>query len=417
MRHPILFSLVLALMVSGCGGGGGGGGGDGGGGEADSGGDNSGDSTTGNSPPTVNPVQNQLPIVVGAGPTNMVNIPFVKVTICSPGTNNCQTIDHVIVDTASSGLRIMSSALAPSLTLPPVKTSNDELLNECMQFVSGYTWGQIRYADVKLGGHTLGALAVQIIGDVTAGDTPGSCANTGASINTVQSFGGNGVLGVGGFAQDCGSACAGSAIAGTYYTCSGTSCRPVSVLLDRQVQNPIASLSSDNNGVVLELPDISSSGASSVNGTLTLGIGTQANNSLGNATILGLKTNTLTFVTKFNGVDYTGFLDTGSNGLFFPDRTLPPCLNSSFYCPATVQHLTATNTGTNSVASTVNFQVGNARTLFSSGNFAFSNLAGSVTISGGGHFDWGLPFFFGRKVFTAIEGRSTPGGTGPYVAY
>jgi hypothetical protein len=32
-------------------------------------------------------------------------------------------------------------------------------------------------------------------------------------------------------------------------------------------------------------------------------------------------------------------------------------------------------------------------------------------------FDWGVPFFFGRNVFVAIEGSSTPGGTGPYVAY
>jgi hypothetical protein len=28
-----------------------------------------------------------------------------------------------------------------------------------------------------------------------------------------------------------------------------------------------------------------------------------------------------------------------------------------------------------------------------------------------------LPFFFGRNVFTAIEGRNTSGGMGPFVAY
>ena len=32
-------------------------------------------------------------------------------------------------------------------------------------------------------------------------------------------------------------------------------------------------------------------------------------------------------------------------------------------------------------------------------------------------FGWGLPFFFGRSVFTAFEGKSTPGGPGPYVAF
>jgi hypothetical protein len=32
-------------------------------------------------------------------------------------------------------------------------------------------------------------------------------------------------------------------------------------------------------------------------------------------------------------------------------------------------------------------------------------------------FDFGLPFFYGRSVFTAIQGRSAGGFTGPYFAY
>jgi hypothetical protein len=30
---------------------------------------------------------------------------------------------------------------------------------------------------------------------------------------------------------------------------------------------------------------------------------------------------------------------------------------------------------------------------------------------------WGLSFFYGKKVFTAIEQMETPGGSGPYVAF
>ncbi len=32
-------------------------------------------------------------------------------------------------------------------------------------------------------------------------------------------------------------------------------------------------------------------------------------------------------------------------------------------------------------------------------------------------FDLGMPYFFGRNVFTALENAATPGGTGPYFAY
>jgi hypothetical protein len=64
---------------------------------------------------------------------------------------------------------------------------------------------------------------------------------------------------------------------------------------------------------------------------------------------------------------------------------------------------------------TVQFQIGNATTLFNSGNSVFSDLGGSL--SGVAGFDWGLPFFLGRSVFVGIEGRSSTLGTGPYWAY
>jgi hypothetical protein len=62
----------------------------------------------------------------------------------------------------------------------------------------------------------------------------------------------------------------------------------------------------------------------------------------------------------------------------------------------------------------VSFSVANAITLFNTPtSFVFSNLAGPNPSS----FDWGLPFYFGRNTFEAIEGKSTPGGTGPFVAF
>ena len=68
----------------------------------------------------------------------------------------------------------------------------------------------------------------------------------------------------------------------------------------------------------------------------------------------------------------------------------------------------------------VDFKVTNAGRLSASA-FAFNNLAGPMpgfpsdrSVPG---FDWGLPFFFGRTVFTSIEDRSTPAGSSPYFAF
>ena len=65
---------------------------------------------------------------------------------------------------------------------------------------------------------------------------------------------------------------------------------------------------------------------------------------------------------------------------------------------------------------TVNFSIENADNLLNSSNTAFSTLGGPY-ISTPAEFDWGLSFFYGRSIFTAIDGAITPGGNGPYYAY
>ena len=58
------------------------------------------------------PVSNVQAITVNAGPSgNTANGAFTSVTVCTPGRSTCQTIDGILVDTGSSGLRILSSAL------------------------------------------------------------------------------------------------------------------------------------------------------------------------------------------------------------------------------------------------------------------------------------------------------------------
>lgn len=391
MRRWVL-AIAVALGMTGCGGGGG-------------------SAPATSTPPSSGAGQNVLPISVDPGPANTINTPFVSVTICAPGSSNCQTIDHVIVDTGSTGLRIMSSALSLSLVLTQQTASNGSPLAQCTQFVNGYTWGPVKAVDVRLGGASVNSLAIQVIDDPGFTNVPASCSSTGP----VQTFGGNGILGVGVFQQDCGPACAQAAIPGNYYACVGAACQAVAVDLARQVQNPVGLLASDNNGVVIDLPAVSATGAATINGSLILGIGTQANNGLGNAVVFALDPNAGTLTTVFNGQSYAGSsIDSGANALFFPGGATTVC-SSGFYCPATTQQFTATNQGTNGSSGTVNFSVANADSLLNTGYAAFSNLAAPP--AGIPRFGWGLPFHFGRRVFTAIEGRSSAGGSGPYVAY
>ena len=401
--------IVAALALAACGGGG------------SSGGTSSGSSGTGTgggTTPAGNPSSNLLPIVVDAGPanTNTVNVPFVTVTICAPDGSNCQTIDHVILDTGSTGLRIMSSVLNASLAqaLTQQKTGSSPLV-ECVQFADGYVWGPVKTAEVTLGGEApLKSLALQVIGDPAYGNVPSACSSSGPAENSVQSFGGNGILGVAVFQQDCGAACAQTAIPATYYACAGAACQAVAVPLAQQVQNPVGLLPGDNNGVVIDLPAVAATGAATAAGSLYLGIGTEADNALGSAKVYALDSSG-NFTTVFNGRSYSGsFIDSGSNALFFPDGGTTVC-SSGFYCPASTQQLVATNQGTNGVSGSVAFSVANADALLATANTAFNNLAGPS--SGIPSFDWGLSFHFGRRVYTAIEGRSTPGGAGPYVAY
>jgi hypothetical protein len=107
---------------------------------------------------------------------------------------------------------------------------------------------------------------------------------------------------------------------------------------------------------------------------------------------------------------------------------IPTCsgLLHDFYCPTSTLNLTAKNQDTKGLVSVnVNFSIANAINLLGARtNFVFDDLGGpsSAPSSGGlgasvAYFDWGLPFFFGRNVFTAIEGQTTPAGTGPFVAF
>ncbi len=366
---------------------------------------------------------NVADIVVDAGPTSTkpdVNTLFTTVTVCVPGsTTNCQTIDHIQVDTASYGLRILAPVLTVSL---PVQTAgNGASLVECTQFVDGYSWGPVALADVQISGESAASVPVQVIGDANFTTVPADCSSIGPAEDTVAAFGANGILGIGVFAQDCGSNCVSAAVPATYYVCTSTLCQATTVLLANQVQNPATLFAKDNNGVVVQLPSVAAQGAATVAGFLIFGIDTQSNNKSGNQSVLTVDPNSGDFTTLFNGKSLTqSFLDTGSNGLYFNDTGLTQCTASgfaTFYCQVNPQGLSAVLQGQNGMSASVDFTVGDAETL--GGNdpslVAFATLAGTYPNTDA--FDWGLPFYYGRTVYTAFEKAATSVGAGPYIAF
>ena len=375
---------------------------------------------------------NSVSISVNAGPANTsLNQPLVSVTICVPGTSNCQTIDDVLVDTGSDGLRVLQTQVTLPLTL--ATDTNGNPLGECASFAGGtFLWGSVSAVDITLGNEKASAVPIQVIrttGSVGFPLVPNSCSQGFVDAGNVSTLGANGILGVGLFQQDCGANCvANPPTMNVYYdagaACVQANCSLISVPLVNQVQNPVALFTKDNNGVLISLPAVGSSGVASVTGSLIFGVGTESNNALGTAKVY--TTAGSVFITAtYNGTAYPGsIIDSGSNTIGFLDAattgltdcgTLNPPGPLGFYCPASSTNFTVTNTGNNGTSAPVMFSIFSAETLFNSNpSFrAFSNLGSPFA----GAVDFGLPFFYGKSVFIAISGQNTPGGMGPYYAY
>ncbi len=372
------------------------------------------------------------------------NSPFVTVTLCAPGsTTNCQTIDHVLLDTGSVGLRIYASVINASL-LSALTNETDTSANpvgECYGFVDGYVFGSVRQADFTIGGESVSSLAFQVISDSGRfASVPTSCSSGGGtSLNTVQSFGANGVLGVGVTQTDCGTQCTTTGGSGTaiYYDCTSTACASIIARTSgvtapfQQLPNPVATMSVDNNGTIVSLPSVPAAGSQTLTGTLYFGIGTQTNNALGSATVLtttgSSSTNGPGLITAvYNNKNLTqSFLDTGSNLYIFVDNSITTCSVSGFsgyYCPTSPLALSPTLKGQNGVTASGAFTLYNAQTLLSTTSAALPGVGANARLLGSfntysSSFDFGLPFFYGRNVYTAIEGLNAGGTTGPYFAF
>jgi hypothetical protein len=375
---------------------------------------------------------NQAAITVSSGLTGGApNMPMVSVTVCVPGTTSCQTIDNVQLDTGSFGLRLASSAASAFLGSLPKETIGGLPVAECAGFADGFSWGYVHVADVKLGGETAASVPVQVLGELSQSASPTGTSNNCASgtlNNTPARLAANGILGVGSARYDCGVGCATTLANGVYYSCpSATSCNNSVMPLTEQVANPVNAFAADNNGISITMPALGATGATSATGSITFGIGTQTNNALPSSGVGRYTTdhygNVQTATLSGSG-GLTAFFDTGSNGMFFVDATIPQCA-SGFFCPtiqnasvlATVQRI-ATVTGFNGVSATLALPIANSSQLFNGGGHAFNDLGGSIsTIS---DLDLGMPFFYGRTVYIGYDSFASgnPGvASTAYVAF
>jgi hypothetical protein len=439
-----LAALGALLLLCACGGGGGGGASSSGGSGSGGGG---GGSTTLNNYTTVTVNAGPAALDEGADAYTSLNVGFVSVTLCAPGsTTNCQTIPYVEVDTGSVGLRIFASAMSSSLlsALPNETDPGGNPVGECYAYVDGYVFGSVRNANFQIGGEQVSSMPLQVIADSGVfSSPPTSCSSGGGpNLNTIQSFGANGVIGIGVTGTDCGSACAvsGGEAAAIYYDCPASGCSTIiarsaaTTAPFQQVVNPVSAMSVDNNGTVMTFASVSSPGAATATGTLYFGIGTETNNGLGSATVYTTTASTSPFgagllTVAFNGQNLAdSFIDSGSNLYYFVDSSIATCTETGFtglYCPSSPDSLSLTVEGQNGASGSAGFTLYNAYTALSGANASNAAAPGlganPDAISGfepyPSSFDLGLPFFYGRSVFTAIEGTTAAGTPGPYVAF
>lgn len=407
-KRPLVL-LALVLLQS-CGGGGGGG--------------SSTNTPVSSCPASSDSSGNVISVCVDSGPLTTqreVNRLYTDITICEPGTRNCQTIDHVLVDTASVGLRLLDSVVT-------LRTSSTSYFN-CVRFLDlTYAWGSVSSVDLNLGRQTVRDLPIQLLGSSAA-----ACASGGYSaIQSVADLGAKGILGIGFNEQDCGSACTSSSN-NSYYTCADAVCN-TGVPLNEQLQNPIAMLGANSNGFAIDLPAVPAPGTSTLRGELILGIGTHNMFSVSTKTklvpVVGSVTDSsLYFSTQANGFSYVkSFIDTGSNGIFFDSTDAAMTVCGDWYCPTPDITTRATLSDSSGASTFIDFSAGNASNLFSDQNrAAIPTLAGPfdpTKRTRSDYFDWGLPFYFGRKVFQGISGKDTTDSsditithTGPFIGF
>ena len=356
---------------------------------------------------------NVVPLTVRT-PHSGYNRMVVSVTLCDPGTDHCATIDNVMVDTGSTGLRIESSRIPSDLNLPAFTTTDGKPLAECLRFVHDDAWGPLYRTDMRIGGLTAKNLPIQVIADDLR-PRPAECPMSTAKPTS------NGTLGIGPHLLDCQGACAQDASRPGVFVENTGSWQPLlgSVPIESRLPNPVSLFAQHGNGIVLDLPASPEGGTAEIAGTLTFGVGTAANNRIRGAQILRIDANGR-FTTRCGGVDYPeSYIDSGTETYILADQGLPRCPGMTWaFCVSPPRTLQATMVGTEGRMVPVRFTLGDYRDALDRRVGAWDGF-GEVAESSSRAFVWGAPFFLGRRVALVFDGRATDeaeGVPGPFYA-
>ena len=156
----LLLACLAALQLAACGGGG--------------------SSNASGNVATAAVTANEQAVYVNAGPPGTsynANRLYTDVTVCEPGTSKCITIPYVLVDTGSTGLRLLSSTFNAALSLPRQADAGGHQLVNCARFVDGsFAWGAVARVDIQLGAKVAGNVPMQIMADPAVSALSSLCA-------------------------------------------------------------------------------------------------------------------------------------------------------------------------------------------------------------------------------------------------
>lgn len=349
---------------------------------------------------------NSVQITAGSGYNgNGYNTPYVTVTVCQPNTTICQTVDHILLDTGSVGLKIDQSQL--QTTLPSITQTGSGLpISVCNLYGSGYVFATANYADVYIGGEKAPNIPVQIIDDSTSqSGVPSSCSNQGAFVDFSNSSGAKGIIGVNPMINLGNNT-------NLDYTCTGGVCTEINsgIPVTYLNVNPVGYfVSGNNNGEVVSLPTVSANTNSNITGTLTFGINTESNNQVP-TNISSVQGDPNDFIGRFIGLSsgayFPTMFDSGTNHFRFYSTEINLC--GELYCPSSSTAWTSQISSYNMSVSAIPLS-----SIITSQTVAYSLMPNLGLSAQSGSGLYGLPFYFGKNIYLGFVGSNSSMGSGP----